>query len=217
MLFTEGTVLDVVLGFPALLIAIYYMAEWGHDREIYLIWYIESFFFLLFYGIGVFAEDPDAHPAKLCAPFAETCKSIYKYLTTVDDEVGLILIVAALAIGPQVLTYFLSGMSGSASAPRFVSQITKIANWSFIKFMAGFGGILMAAPFAKLTIGKPITFSDFFLAIRVCCFAFTYTATYILLSSEAPKFFRRHAESSRGPFRVLVTMHEFFTRNTRDQ
>jgi hypothetical protein len=56
MLFTEGTVLDVVLGFPALLIAIYYMAEWGHDREIYLIWYIESFFFLLFYGIGVFAE-----------------------------------------------------------------------------------------------------------------------------------------------------------------
>jgi len=25
----------------------------GHAREIYLIWYINSFFFMLFYGVGI--------------------------------------------------------------------------------------------------------------------------------------------------------------------
>jgi hypothetical protein len=214
-MFTEGSVLDVVIGSVALVAAIYSMASWRYDREIYLIWYIESFFFLLFYGMGVVAEKRDAHLTDVCGAYEQTCKSIYEYLTNVDDEIRLILIVAALAIGPQVLTYFLSGLSGSASAPKFVSQVAKLANWSFIKFMAGLGGILIAAPIAKLTVGKSVTFYDFLLGLRVSTFAFAYATAYILCSNEVPNFFKRHAESNRGPFGVLVMIHKFFTRNAR--
>ena len=104
----------------------------GHHREIYLIWYINSLFFTLFYGLGIIAEQKNVRLTEVCGTYQENCKAVYEYLTNVQDELTLIAVVSALAIGPQLLTYILSALSGSASTPRFVSQIAKIAAWSFV-------------------------------------------------------------------------------------
>ena len=45
---------------------------------------------------------------------------------------------------PQWLTYFLSGLSGDATLPRYVSQATDVAMWSLIKTVASLSGIALA-------------------------------------------------------------------------
>ncbi len=191
------------------------MSRRRHDSEIYLIWYINSLFFILFYGMRVIAEQKDVRLTEVCGAYEETCKSIYAYLTNVEDELTLIAIVAALALGPQLLTYVLSGLSGSASTPRFVSQVARIAVWSFVKFAAGLGGILISEPFAKLTVGIAVTFHDFLAGFRYTAISFFYAAVYIAATERLPTYLR---EELKGiPLQVLVTIHRFFTRNTRDQ
>jgi len=155
---------------------------------------------------------------RFCGVYEDTCKSIYHSLTDVDDEALIIAVVAALVIGPQLLTYLLSGLSGSASPPKFVSQIGKISIWSFVKFTAGVGGIFVAEPFVKLTMGKPVTLYDFIYGARWTPIAFIYATTYILFTESIPQSFHEASEANnKGPLRAIFKVHKFFTRNTRDQ
>ncbi len=49
--------LIVIGSLVMMVVAIKAMSSAGHAREIYLIWYINSFFFMLFYGVGIIAEE----------------------------------------------------------------------------------------------------------------------------------------------------------------
>jgi hypothetical protein len=121
---------------------------------------------LLFFCLYFFAEEADQEVTDVLGPsLAGNLKVIYNYLTNVSDEFQLVAAVVYLAIGPQLLAYFLSGLSGSATPPMFVRQIGTIAIWSLIKFMAALGGILLAHPVAKLSLGKQALPSDFLQAI----------------------------------------------------
>ena len=198
-----------------IVISIGHLSTKGHHREIYLIWYINSLFFTLFYGLGIIAEQKNVRLTEVCGTYQENCKAVYEYLTNVQGELSLIAVVSALAIGPQLLTYILSGLSGSASTPRFVSQIAKIAAWSFVKFAAGLGGILIAEPMAKLTVGKPVAFHDFIAGWRYTCLSFLYAWLYITTVERLPVYL---LDELRGwPLRILLIFHRFFTRYIREQ
>ena len=190
----------------------------NYAREIYLIWYYNSFFFLVFFGMALVAEQRKVPLTRVCEPREATCKAIYDYLTNIDDELSLVAVIVALSIGPQLLTYLLSGLSGTASAPKFVAQIQSITVWSLVKFVAGLGGILTAQPLAKLAAGSPIElkdFRDFAVGFSFTAIGFTWAATYIAATENAPAFFRAHYNWARAPFRALVKIHRFFTRHVR--
>lgn len=191
------------------------MSVRGYHSEVYLIWYINSFFLILFYGLGVIAAQNNVGITEVCKPYEETCRSAYEYLTNIRDELTLIAAVSALAIGPQVLTYVLSGLSGSASPPRFVSQIAKIAVWSLIKFTAGLGGILLSKPLVDLTVGRHVTFHEFLPGFRYTTISFLYAALYIAATRGLADHLREQLAGL--PLRVLVRIHRFFTRNVRTE
>lgn len=93
--------------------------------------------------------------------YADLFKSIYYYFTNLNNELLLVAAFVYIGIGPQFLTYFLSGLSGSASPPKFVRQISMIATWSLVKFMAALSGILLAHPILNLLISKGVSLSEF--------------------------------------------------------
>jgi hypothetical protein len=75
-----------------------------------------------------------------------------EYLTDTRAELGLVAVILIVTIAPQLLNYILAGLSGCAATPRLVWQFEKIATWSLIKFLAAFGGILVADALGVYTI-----------------------------------------------------------------
>jgi hypothetical protein len=106
-----------------------------HAGEIYVIWLFFTFFFVLSFLLD---------SASLNLSAGEIVADVYSYLDDADTEAKIVFGTFVLLIVPQLLTYFLSGLSGSASPPVFVSQITNIAVWSLVKFLAAFSGIVTA-------------------------------------------------------------------------
>jgi hypothetical protein len=125
-----------------------------HSREIYLIWYVFSFSFLLFGSLQYVATTKKLQLAQVFGPTAQGWfEIIYRTLTEPDDEFIFVIAMLGLGIGPQLLTYFLSGLSGSASAPKFVWQVEQFAIWSLIKFFAALAGISLSEVVGKIAAG----------------------------------------------------------------
>jgi hypothetical protein len=186
-----------------------------HSREIYAIWYVFSFFFLLFFALYFFTEREGKEITDVLGPSsAETLKAVYNYLTNIQDELLLVAAVLYLAIAPQLLTYVLSGLSGSANAPVFVRQIGTIALWSLIKFLAGLSGILLAHAFVELLLAKAALF-DFIQGFVIIAMAFLIAnAQHFEWDLEFYLLPGLRVGHIRFPW--LPTVHEYFTRYSRE-
>jgi hypothetical protein len=120
-----------------------------------------------------------------------------------------------LAIAPQLLSYFLSGLSGSASAPKFVLQIQTIITWSFVKFFAALGGISSAQFFSALIAGKSPVLRHLASGLASAMLAFLITLVYFLFTEWVPAIRRERAGTVRPwPPKAVIALHGFFTRNT---
>ncbi|QOZ69097.1 hypothetical protein [Bradyrhizobium arachidis] len=184
-----------------------------HAHEISLIWYINSFFFLLFYGLEVIALKKNTPLAKLCGSSEVTCVALYDYLTNMGDEFRLVIVVVVLAIAPQLLSYGLSGISGTASSPKFVSQIGKFALWSLAKFMVTLGGISIAHPFAQLTLGQAPNAKDFVLGFAMTGIGFVYAGFEVLINEKLPKLLKAYLAKNTSVSALLMKAHKIATRN----
>jgi hypothetical protein len=100
------------------------MLRKSHPHEIYIILVpLLSLFFVLFFFVFVLAEERHVFPEELLGeswrPFLA---ALLKDLRDGEAEVKMVLALVSLAILPRWLTYILSGLSGSASPPLFISQ-----------------------------------------------------------------------------------------------
>jgi len=206
------------------LAALILMFLWGqilelrqhHSHEIYAIWYVFSFFGLIFFVLYLLAEKDGKEVSDALGPSsAETLKAMYGYLTRVGDELRLVGAFVYLAIAPQLLTYVLAGLSGSAAPPKFVRQIGTLAIWSVIKFMAGLSGILLSQILAKLSLGKQVSSYDFFHAMTFICVAFFLAVAYHRFDRQ---FELALMPGCRVCIRVplLFKIHKIFTQYTQE-
>jgi hypothetical protein len=183
-------------------------------RETYLVCFIYSFFFLLFLALGIAAHKIGVGVTELCGSYSGTCKWIYNTLTNVEEEVLLVEIVLAAIIGPQILTYFISGLFGCASAPRFVSTASKIGTWSLIKFLAGLAGIILAEELASLFVGRGARLNAIMQSYMLALAAFSFGAFMFGFEIGAQEFRPLPFNPVyRGLVRGLVKTHRWFTRN----
>ena len=183
----------------------------GRATDIYVIWYINTFFFLLFYGLGVATKLQGVSLLDVCGSYKDACSLVYDMLTNSEHEFLLFYVLIALALAPQILTYLLSGLSGCASAPYYVLEITSVGLWSIIEFTAALGGILVASSLATLTVGQPVTLHEFGDGFRWIPFAFFTALGHHMLIREMPELIRE--ERNSRVLRVLWRVHRFFTRN----
>jgi hypothetical protein len=207
-----AVVLYAVMLVPILVFAIASMAE-KHSGEIYLIWYIASFFFVLFCVLQVIALNRGVQLTEVCGSHQDDCKAIYDYLTDPGGEAAFIFISFILAIVPQWLTYFLSGLSGSASPPRFMSQFGRLAIWSLVKFAAALSGILAAQNLGEMAAGHLFSYNLFLLSLLAISYAFA-VASFHHWFTEKPAMMPRGQRSNRL-VRPIAGLDRFFTRNSR--
>ena len=190
-------------------------------EEASIIWYINTFFFLLFWGAGVFANHHGQSLFQLCGSYEQSCKIISSYLTNVEDEILLLFSVTALAIAPQLLTYFLTGLFGIAAAPKLIIQIQSIAMWSWIKFAAGMGGIVAAKPMADLVSGKPANMGDIAGAFAMTNYSFASACVFTYWKTETLPWLQNafsRAEDDMDPLTwCLFKVQRFFTRHLRSK
>jgi hypothetical protein len=203
-----GQIIDVVVFTPIFMVlSIAFLVWQRRAAEIYVIWYINSFFFLLFYVVGLFTEIKGVGLLSVCGSYKDACNYVYGMLTNADEEMILMLILFGLALGPQMLAYLLSGLSGSAYAPSYVSEITSAVMWSIIKFTAGLAGILVAAWFAKLTVGHPVTYDEFKNGFSWLPMSFLFAAAHLLYTKQIPAMVREDFQNLTW----LHKLHKLFT------
>jgi hypothetical protein len=183
----------------------------GRAADIYVIWYVNSLFFVLFYGLEVATKLQGVSLLDVCGPYKEVCNSVYDMLTNSEHEFLLIYVLLGIALVPQILTYLLSGLSGCASAPHYVSEITSIGLWSIIKFTAGLGGILVASSLAALTVRQSVSFHEFGMGFRWLPTAFFMALGHHLLVREFPQMIREERDSR--VLRFLSRIHRLATWN----
>ena len=181
-----------------------------NSREIYIIWYIFSFSFLLFFGLHIAAWAHNYHLTQMCGSYEGMCKAIYGSLTAVEDELYLLAAVTGVILGPQLLTYVLSGIFGAAHAPKFVEQIRKFVVWSYIKFNACLSGIQAASGLSRLFSQNAVAWSDLILAAMWLAVAFSYA--FVEGLEKAPS-----SAIEKRAYQWLHRVHKFFTRNVRDE
>jgi hypothetical protein len=177
--------------------AIFFLRK-SHPHEIYWIWLLFSFFFVLFYFLELVAENNHVILADVFGPsLREVFRTTHDFLTNISGEVKLVVSVVGLVTLPQLLTYLLCGLSGSASTPRFVSYATKVAVWMLVKFLAVLAGILLGESGLEVT--------GWFAAASVMAMAFWILLIYHLIS--------RVLETIAGTQLPFVwSIHQFFIR-----
>lgn len=121
-----------------------------HTRECYLLWYVFSLMFLLFLPLTVAA----ASKRQLLSDYLGDYAFIYDSLTNPGHELLLILGIIYIGLGPQLLTYVLSGPFGAASRPVFMRQIEATVSLSSMKFVIGAAGIELADLVARIYLGR---------------------------------------------------------------
>jgi hypothetical protein len=183
----------------------------AHSREIYAIWYVFSLFFVIFSGLAYIATIKQIKVIAVCGEYASTCRAMIGWLVNVNDELILVGSLFAIGIIPQLLTYLLSGLTGSASPPKFVWHIEQIAVWSLIKFLAGFSGVTMGITFGEFAAGKPSDFGVYLGGAMFVFGAFYLAAAETWLREGLPALWRSY-EAHLWP---LAAIHRFFTRNAR--
>jgi hypothetical protein len=190
----------------ALLVPSIWSLRKTHAQEIYIVWYVFSFFFVLFLPLHVAAL---ADPPILGETAEQLAIGAFRFLSDVRSEEILVAAIIWLAVAPQLVTYFLSGLSGSASAPRFVSQVVNFTFWMLVKFMAGLAGILSAFLLAEWSRG----IQSSWLAISNSLLPL---ATAFLLLSVREIFKRAMDAPHKGSVLYRFRrVHEFFTRYSR--
>src|SRR5450631_287979 len=178
-----------------------------HTRELNLIWYLNSLFFLVFYVLSLVAERKNTQLTAICGSYQTVCDDAYGALTNIQDEVVLIATFSAIAVIPQILGYLLSGLSGVASSPKFLGHVRSVAVWSWIKFLAALSGIQTGQLFAKMTAGRQVSYSEFLDGFALIALAFMVAGFYCGIDDEEPGWFRRR-------FSFLVrNIHSFCTRS----
>jgi hypothetical protein len=144
-------------------------------------------------------------------------------LTDPEVEISWIVLIILVAVAPQLLTYVLSGLAGTASTPKLVWQFEKIAIWSLIKFLAVAAGVLIADGMlpdkSSFRESNAIIYSDVSfwehlemlfsgLAALGLAFAITVAQVYFI------EFAQTLGEAwKREPKSWQYRIHRFFTRN----
>jgi hypothetical protein len=196
-------------------ITIHILMDLGYAREIYLIWYLNCFFFVLLFGMGLIAEKKNVHLTAVCGSYESTCHFVYDMLTNINDELALLGAIFVLAVIPQLMTYFISGVFGAATAPKFIGETITFVIWCFIKFSAGLGGILNAEPFVKMVVGKPVSYRDLGPGLLYTAVPFILAGTYAWWRKDMPMVVDHHfGDKSESPLR---RMHILFTRNVPEE
>lgn len=201
--------------FIGMFAVIFYMRK-RHPHEVYTIWLAISFFFTVILGAGIIALRNDIGLAEVCGTYKHECEKLYEVMTNEEDELKLVGVFVAITIIPQLLAYFLSALSGSATAPRYVSTIQQAAAWSLIKFVAGIGGGLTGLTVATLIVRGSVEIINIVpgpvLIAVAFCLAFLHLAFWDLWDFLSERYIGSEG-SKKFPIRTLVAIHKWSTRN----
>ena len=218
-----GDIVWLTVEVAVLILAIRFIAKrQNYITEINVVWYTASFVFVIYLLVS-YAMQFGFLPMAVSSEWSDSSTGwIYwkatHLLTDLNGELILVSVFIAITIGPQVLTYVLSGLSGTAKSPRFVLQFERIAVWSLIKFLAALGGYHAASvietvssnrPIFSIYVGSLVT-ADAARAVFNITAAFAILILQSILTGVAKKFDASWSEEKHSwPYRL----HRFFTRN----
>jgi len=182
-----------------------------HPHHIHTLWYIFSLtlcavsvlFLYIYANKNVQGTLLDGATGQIAVIFMNASMDV-------REEIYILIVILALFVLPQILSYGISGTFGCGSPPIFVSTISRIVTWSLIKFFAVLSGILAAQSILAL-YGRP------YLYPRDCPTKLVESAVMISISFLTMAMYYKIGEiynhiSRHLRLRAFEAFHRFMTR-----
>jgi hypothetical protein len=208
-------------GIPALalIIGFYAAAKLRHKNgsDIRLVWYFFSLALTTTTGVTLWANHAgwiDEH-GTFQGTLGTFIGKLLHVMLDLNTDMAIVASLAALVSVPQVLGYFLSGLSGWATAPVLFKQSIAFVVWSAVKSFALAAGIL----FPLAILGSVMHWKGWdalgmtallLLALAMISLAFSILAFY----RDAEEMFNAGYKRIPRPLRRLILQaHRWLTRN----
>lgn len=191
----------------------------NHGSDIRVIWYLFSLSAIVTVGIALWgiqhqAIDPNG---RFIGAHGTTLGRILEFVCDLNADIDFLLSVAGLIILPQLASYFLSGISGNATAPLFMNRTASFLTWGVIKSFAVIGGVMSGLILIAYSRSWQSTIWNHPDQVATVMLLPT-AASFFLLSAYrqtqfALRFLIRHFPKRLK--RALMSIHNFLTRSER--
>lgn len=155
----------------------------SHSSDVRIVWYLFSLSLVVSLGVSIWALNYGALDS--AGKYQGNAGMILKKLVdlVMDIEADFIVFggIVAIVVLPQFLAYILSGLSGSATSPRFVKGSTIFFVWSIVKSLAVAAGVVVAFDLVAIWMSwadLKFAVSCPFFATIIIAFAFLLLAIY---------------------------------------
>ena len=190
-----------------------------HGAEVRVVWYFFSLAVVAVAGIACHAISVGAidEGGNFHGKYGEFIKDALNFMLDLKGGIFWVTVAFVLFLVPQLLSYVLSGISGCASAPLFISGSFDFLVWGYLKAFVTCAGItfsigllcfsgLISSDFKSAPMLLPFSLL-LLLVVFAILFFYLEGGNYMKrLSDEFPKLMRR-----------CMKVHGFFTRYAGNQ
>lgn len=116
----------------------------SHGRDIRIVWYFFSLSTVVTFLVAIWAIKEGAinTDGNFQGSYGPTLQALLSFMLDLKTDFFILGTIVSIIIIPQLITYLLSGISGSASSPLFIDSSKDIFVWGAIKSFAICAGII---------------------------------------------------------------------------
>lgn len=116
-----------------------------HGGDVRVVWYLFSLTFVITYGIASWAVSNEVlNEHRFEGELGAHLEQLLKAMLNLEASLIFVLAIAGLIVLPQLISYFLSGLSGCAGTPFLIEGSLSFLVWGLVKSFAVCGGIIIS-------------------------------------------------------------------------
>lgn len=193
----KAVVFAFVLGFILSVSVLWATSKLSHKHgaDIRVVWYLFSLSLVVTSGIALWAVSSgliDAH-GKFIGYSGAILEKLFHIMLDLNTDIYILISVVSVVVIPQLLNYFLSGLSGCAANPLFIKKSLEFLIWGYIKSLMVASGIVFAV--ALFGACKSLdgfawkgVLSMFYLSAMLVMLSFLMLFWYREMSEDLPDF-----------------------------
>lgn len=117
----------------------------NHGRDVRVVWYLFSLTLVITCGIASWAVSNGAlNEHGFEGELGAFLEKFLSAMLNLEASLTFLLAIAGLIVLPQIIGYFLSGLSGCASAPFLIEGSLSLLVWGLVKSFSVCGGIVIS-------------------------------------------------------------------------
>lgn len=190
-----------------------------HGAEVRVVWYFFSLSVVAVAGIACHAISVGAidEGGNFHGKYGEFIMGALNFMLDLKGGIFWVTGAVVLFLLPQLLSYVLSGISGCASAPLFISGSFDFLVWGYLKAFVTCAGITFSIGLLCFSGLIPSDFKSAPILLPFSLLLLLVVFSFLFLYLEGENYMRALADNFPKLMQRCIKVHRFFTRHVDSQ